>query len=196
MRGSVRGPVLRSTVLRGLVLRSPVLRGPVLRRLSSGPQDGALTLSYVIVMPAFLLGIMLVVQASVWYLARETALAAARQGADVARTASPPPGAGARAAVTFARSSAPGFLLAPSASAAGTSAATVRITVTGRVPSLVPGIVLRVSEVVTAPVERFTAVGPPAWTARSATRSVARSARSADRSTAAQDDRQEGERHA
>jgi hypothetical protein len=152
-------------------VRGPVPRGPVSRRqqvrrlaahLVSGPQNGALTLSYVIVMPVFLLGIMLVVQASVWYLARETALAAARQGADVARTASPPPGAGAQAAVAFARSAAPGFLLAPSASTAGTSAATVRITVTGRVPSLVPGMVLRVSEVVTAPVERFTALDRPA----------------------------------
>jgi hypothetical protein len=95
----------------------------------------------------------------VWYLARETAIGAARQGADVARTAHPPPGGGARAAVVFARQAAPGFLLAPAASAAGSSAATVRIRVTGRVPSLVPGMVLTVSEVVTAPVERFTAVG-------------------------------------
>ncbi|HEX9032401.1 MAG TPA: TadE family protein [Streptosporangiaceae bacterium] len=135
------------------------MRAAGLRHLASGSQDGALTLSYVIVMPVFLLGIMLVVQASVWYLARETALAAARQGADVARTSSPPPGTGAQAAVAFARSAAPGFLLGPAASTTGTSAATVRITVTGRVPSLVPGMVLRVSEVVTAPVERFTALG-------------------------------------
>ena len=119
--------------------------------------DGALTLSYVIVIPVFLAGIMVIVQASVWYLARETAIGAARQGADVARTAHPPPGQGAHAAVIFARQAASGFLLEPSASAAGSSATTVRIRVTGRVPSLVPGMVLTVSEVVTAPVERFTA---------------------------------------
>jgi hypothetical protein len=119
--------------------------------------DGALTLSYVIIIPVFLAGIMVIVQACVWYLARETAIGAARQGADVARTAHPPPGRGAQAAVIFARQAAPGFLLEPSASAAGSSAATVRIRVTGRVPSLVPGMVLTVSEVVTAPVERFTA---------------------------------------
>jgi len=121
--------------------------------------DGALTLSYVIVIPVFLAGIMVIVQACVWYLARETAIGAARQGADVARTAHPPPGRGAAAAVVYARQAAPGFLLAPSASAAGSSAATVRIRVSGRVPSLVPWMVLTVSEVVTAPVERFTAAG-------------------------------------
>ncbi|HVB46429.1 MAG TPA: hypothetical protein VNF47_27480 [Streptosporangiaceae bacterium] len=120
---------------------------------------GALMLSYVIVVPVFLAGIMVIAQASVWYLARETALAAARRGADVARTAQPPPGPGVRAAVAFATAAAPGFLVAPVASAAGSSATTVRITVSGRVPSLVPGMVITVREVVTAPVERFTAVG-------------------------------------
>jgi Flp pilus assembly protein TadG len=120
---------------------------------------GALTLSYVIVMPVFLLSLMVIVQTAIWYLGRETALAAAQQGADVARTARQPPGAGAEAAVVFARSAAPGFLLVPSASTAGSSQETVRVTVTGRVPSLVPGMVIRVSEVVTAPVERFIAQG-------------------------------------
>ncbi|GEM_PF-677507 len=124
-------------------------------------ERGALTLGYVIAMPAFLFGLMVIVQASVWYLARETALAAARQGADVARTAHQAPAAGARAAVAFARSAAPGFLLSPAASAAGSTAATVRITVTGRAPSLVPGLVIAVRETVTAPVERFEAAGRP-----------------------------------
>jgi Flp pilus assembly protein TadG len=128
--------------------------------LTGGPRDrGALTLGYVIVMPVFLLAIMIIVQVSAWYLARETAIAAARHGADVARTAHPPPGSGAQAAVVFAQSAAPGFLLGPTASARGSTATTVRITVTGRAPSLVPGLVIRVSEVVTAPVERFVAAG-------------------------------------
>jgi Flp pilus assembly protein TadG len=127
---------------------------------------GALTLSYIVVTPVFLAALMVIVQACVWYLARETAIAAARQGADIARTAHPPPGRGAQAAVTFARRAAPGFLLEPAATAAGSSAATVRIVVTGRVPSLVPGLVLTVSEVVTAPVERFTAAGPEVLAAR------------------------------
>jgi len=146
---------------RGASLR---LRGAGSRLRGAGQglrrDNGALTLSYVVLIPVFLAGIMVIVQACVWYLARETAIAAARQGADVARTAHPPPGSGAAAAVIFARKAAPGFLLGPSASAAGSSAVTVEITVTGRVPTLVPGMVIKVSEVVTAPVERFTASGP------------------------------------
>jgi Flp pilus assembly protein TadG len=145
------------------------------RRRWPGREDGALTLSYVVVIPMFLAAIMVIVQAAVWYLARETAIAAARQGADVARTAHPPPGRGAQAAVAFARRAAPGFLLGPAATAAGSSASTIRIVVTGRVPSLVPGLVLTVSEVVTAPVERFTAAGPRGeWLSRDPVRGVRR----------------------
>lgn len=113
-----------------------------------------------IVVPVFLLGIMTVVQASVWYLARETALAAAQHGADVARTSRQPPGPGAAAAVAFARSAAPGFLTQVSATARGSTATTVTISVSGRAPSLVPWKVIKITEVVTAPVERFVAFGP------------------------------------
>jgi Flp pilus assembly protein TadG len=120
---------------------------------------GALTLSYIIVVPVFLLGIMTVVQASVWYLARETALAAARHGADVARTSEPPPGDGAAAATSFAQTAAPGFLTSVSASSRGSTPETVRITVSGQVPTLVPWAVINVTEAVTAPVERFVAAG-------------------------------------
>ena len=120
---------------------------------------GALTLSYVLVFPVFLLGIVSIVQVSVWYLAREAALAAARHGADVARTSQPPPGSGAAAALSFARAAGPGFLTDVSASAGGSTADTGRITVSGKAPSIVPGMDLSISEAATAPVERFVAVG-------------------------------------
>jgi Flp pilus assembly protein TadG len=126
-----------------------------------------LTLSYVIIVPVFLIGIMTVVQASIWYLAKDSVLAAARHGADVARTSQPPPGDGAQAAISFAKSSTSTFLSQVKASTNGTTRAMVRITVTARIPSLVPGLPIRVSEVVTAPVERFVALGDqavPAWT--------------------------------
>src|SRR5215469_2663454 len=116
-------------------------------------EAGALTLSYVLVVPVFLLGIMTIVQASMWYLARETALAAARHGADVARTSKPPPGAGAAAARAFAQSGGPGFLTGVSATSRGSTATTVTITVSGQAPSLVFWSI-KVTEVVTAPVER------------------------------------------
>jgi Flp pilus assembly protein TadG len=124
-----------------------------------------LTLSYVIIVPVFLIGIMTVVQASIWYLARDTVLAAARHGADVARTAQPPPGGGAQAAVSFATSATP-FLSDIAASTRGTTAARVRMTVRARIPSLVPGLVIRVHEVVTAPVEQFVALGDLTVSAR------------------------------
>jgi hypothetical protein len=125
-----------------------------------------LTLSYVIIVPVFLVGIMTVVQVSIWYLARESVLAAARHGADVARTSQPPPGSGAQAAVSFATSATSTFLSNVRASAKGTNRTTVRIAVSARIPSMVPGLTIRVREVVTAPVERFVALGDPAVPAR------------------------------
>jgi Flp pilus assembly protein TadG len=129
-----------------------VRRAPLCR-----PRDaGALTLSYVIIVPVFLAALMVIVQASMWYLARQAALAAARQGADVARVLHAPPGAGRAAALQFARTAASGYLLNPSASPRGSSAFTAQITVTGRVPDLIPGMVIDVTQVARAPVEQFT----------------------------------------
>lgn len=122
--------------------------------------NGALTLSYVIVVPVFLFGIMMIVQASVWYMAKEAALAAARHGADVARTAKTPPGAGAAAAIAFAHSAAPGFLTDVKATASvSTATGTVKIVVSGRAFSVVPWTAIPITEVVTAPVEQFVALG-------------------------------------
>jgi|SRR5450432_3179893 len=117
---------------------------------------GALTLSYVIIVPVFLAAVMVIVQFSLWYLAREAALAAARQGADAARAFNTPVAAGPAAALAFARRDGAGYLLAAAASAAGSGRHTVQITVTGRAPSLVPGLTITVRQVARAPVERFT----------------------------------------
>jgi hypothetical protein len=137
----------------------PIRRRYSKRRSAWSRETGALTLSYVLIVPVFLVGIMTIVQASVWYLAKETVLAAARHGADVARTAQPPPGDGAQAAVAFVTSSANGWVKDVTANTGGSSATMIRITVSGHVPSFVPGLVINVSEVVTAPVERFVAIG-------------------------------------
>jgi len=145
-------------------------RGALLRGAPSR-DAGALTLSYVIIVPVFLIGIMTVVQASIWYLAKDSVLAAARHGADVARTSQPPPGSGAQAAISFAKSSTSTFLSDVKASSKGTTRTTVRITVTARIPSLVPGLPIKVSEVVTAPVERFVALGDVAGDVPALTRS-------------------------
>jgi Flp pilus assembly protein TadG len=119
--------------------------------------SGALTLTYVIIVPVFLLIIMIIVQAAMWFLARSAALAAARQGVDAARVQPVSTAAGVAAADSFASRAAPGYLLNPQASATNSSAVTIVISVTGNVPSLVPGLPIRVTQVAAAPVERFTA---------------------------------------
>jgi hypothetical protein len=111
----------------------------------------------VIIVPVFLLAVMVIAQASLWFLARQAALAAARQGANAARVSGAPAGAGPSAALTFARSSASGYLLSPSANGAGSTASTVQIIVSGHVPTIVPGLVVTVTEAAQAPVEKFTA---------------------------------------
>ncbi len=120
-----------------------------------GTERGALSLSYAVILPIVLLFIMLVIQASFWFLAREAALAAARQGADAARVLGGSPEAGRAAALAFARHSGAGYLLDPGVSMGGSTASTVAVTVTGRVPSFVPGLVVDVSETAQAPVEEF-----------------------------------------
>jgi len=123
--------------------------------------SGALILTYVIIVPVFMLVFMVIVQGALWYLAREAALAAARQGADAARVPGAAPGAGPQAALAFAHRSASGYLLGPSASLAGPSptgggnTATIQVTVQGHVPTFVPGLVIDVSQAVQAPAEKF-----------------------------------------
>jgi Flp pilus assembly protein TadG len=127
---------------------------PLPSRLPSGDR-GALTLSYVAVMPFVFLFIMVLIQASFWFLAGDAALAAARQGADAARAVNAPRAAGPAAALAFARQAGRGYLVDPVASATGSTGLTVSITVSGHVPSFVPGLVVRVSETVQAPAEEF-----------------------------------------
>jgi hypothetical protein len=116
---------------------------------------GALSLSYAVILPIVLLFIMIVIQASFWFLAREAALAAARQGADAARVLGGSPEAGRAAALVFAQHSGAGYLLDPGVSTDGSTASTVAVTVTGHVPTFVPGLVVHVSETAQAPVEEF-----------------------------------------
>jgi hypothetical protein len=116
---------------------------------------GALILSYVAVLPFVFLFLIVVIQAAFWFLARDAALAAARAGADAARAVNAPRSAGPTAALAFARSAGTGYLQDPLATANGSSSATVSITVSGHVPSFVPGLVVNVSETAQAPAEEF-----------------------------------------
>jgi Flp pilus assembly protein TadG len=139
-------------------LHEPRLNGPdrprSQRRLWREDR-GALTLSYVAVLPFLFLFIMVLIQASFWFLARNAAVAAARQGADAARAVYGTRAAGPAAALAFARQAGQGYLEDPQATATGSTGTTISITVTGQVPSFVPGLVIRVSEMVQAPAEEF-----------------------------------------
>jgi Flp pilus assembly protein TadG len=116
---------------------------------------GALSLTYVVVLPFVFLFIMVVIQASFWFLAKDAALAAARQGADAARVLGSSLPAGSAAALAFARQAGHGYLLDPGASSTDPTGRTVVVTVTGHAPSFVPGLAIHVSETVQAPVEEF-----------------------------------------
>ncbi len=129
--------------------------GPVPWARKRRDDRGALTLSYIAVLPFIFLFIMVLIQASFWFLARNAALAAARQGADAARALHSSRGAGPAAALAFARQAGQGYLEDPRATATGSSGATTSITVSGRVPSFVPGLVVTVAETVQAPTEEF-----------------------------------------
>ena len=106
------------------------------RRRPGRRDAGALILSYVIIVPVFMLAIMVIIQGALWYLAREAALA-------------------------FARNDASGYLLGPSATDRGSTPTTIRITVSGHVPTFVPGLPINISQVVQAPVEKFIAPSGP-----------------------------------
>ena len=120
-----------------------------------GADHGALSLSLVIIFPVILVGLMVITQAALLYLAQQAALTAARHGTDAARVLHAQPGAGTTAALAFATTVASGYLQHPSATT-GAAGPTIQITVTGGVPSIVPGLAFHVSETARAPVERFT----------------------------------------
>ena len=127
-----------------------------IKKRRQNAESGALSLGYIMVFPAFLLAIMLIMQATYWYLARQAALAAARQGVDAARVTGALPGAGPTAALAFAQSAGSGYLISPSANADGSTPQTIQVQVQGRVITILPGFSLRVSQVAQAPVEQFT----------------------------------------
>lgn len=99
-----------------------------------------------------------VLQGALWYHGRNVALAAAQEGVAAARAYSAPRDLGSRAASEFLSNAGGATVLSESAVVDyRPTADQVRITVTGRTPSLFPWVPgPRVSESATGPVERFT----------------------------------------
>jgi Flp pilus assembly protein TadG len=124
-------------------------------RLPDRSDTGALTLSYVIVFPAVLFAIMVIVQASLYYTAHNLALAAARQGADVAREYNSSNAAGATAALTLISQDGSGMLTSVEQPVVTRTGTTVTVTVRGTAWSVLPLLPDSVTETVKEPIERF-----------------------------------------
>jgi len=123
-----------------------------------GDDRGDASLQMAIVFPAILLTTIAVIQASLWYYAREIALTAAREGLTAARAyqASPADGA-ARADEVLGRSA--GDSLRSYGVSARSDGQRVRVDVSGTALSMIPGLSgLRITQSASGPVERWTNV--------------------------------------
>ncbi|MER7680319.1 TadE family protein [Streptomyces sp. NPDC096934] len=127
------------------------------RRWSDDRGDTSIQMA--IVFPFVLLATIAVIQASMWYYARQIALTAAREGAAAARAYQAGPGDGAaRAREVLARTA--GDSLGSYSVTAGSDGQRVRVQVTGTAMSMIPGIAgLQVSQSASGAVERWTTPG-------------------------------------
>lgn len=128
------------------------------------PRDdrGSVSLEIAILGPALLLLVFSVVQVSLWFCARSLALAAAQEGVNAARTYSADPGSGVTRARAFINEQAGDSLTQTTVTSAGSSPTLIRIQVTGRSLSVLPGVPgIEVTQSAAGPIERFTTgVGP------------------------------------
>ncbi|MFF4331216.1 TadE/TadG family type IV pilus assembly protein [Streptomyces sp. NPDC001591] len=118
---------------------------------------GEASIQMAIVFPFVILVTVAVVQAAMWFYARNIALTAAREGVAAARVYQAPEDAGAARAREILGRIAGDSLAGSTVSTSGSNAAEVRVTVTGLAPSLIPGVSgLSVSQSAGAPRERWT----------------------------------------
>nr|WP_031510916.1 hypothetical protein [Streptomyces megasporus] len=110
-----------------------------------------------IALPLVVLATLAVVQASLFYLGREIALTAAREGVAAGRTWQAGPEQGAQRARAVLDRTAGDLLRSPAVSTAGSTGTRVRISVTGTVVSVLPGVGdLHITQSASGPVERWT----------------------------------------
>lgn len=124
------------------------------------PDTGSATVEIAILGPVLLLIVFTLVQTALWYYARSLALAAAQQGATAAAAYGAGPATGAEHARRFLDQNSHDTLRDTSITTTGTTRTQVRVEVTGRALSVLPGIPgLVVTQDAQAPVERFTQPG-------------------------------------
>jgi Flp pilus assembly protein TadG len=116
---------------------------------------GSATLNLVVVFPAFLLLLLLIVQAALYFHARHVALAAAQEGLRTARLYDGTAVSGEERARSFLDVAAGNSLLSDHVRVSR-EAQTARVEVTGRAVSVFPGLTLHVDAVATGPIEQFT----------------------------------------
>jgi hypothetical protein len=116
------------------------------------------TLQYVVIFPFFMLLIGAAFQGALWFAARNAALAAAQEGLRAARAQTGTPLAGQSAATSYASQVANGQLEGASVHVSLGANQTIMVRVTGRVPSFLPGVNLRVLQVASGPKERWVPV--------------------------------------
>ncbi|MFD5017143.1 TadE/TadG family type IV pilus assembly protein [Streptomyces chartreusis] len=119
---------------------------------------GETSIQMAIIFPVVLLATVAVIQASLWFYARQIALTAAREGVTAARAYEPSPAEGAtRARTVLARTA--GDSLTGYSITASSNGQRVRIEVSGTALSIIPGLPgLQITQSASGPVERWTTV--------------------------------------
>ncbi|MEU1444103.1 TadE family protein [Streptomyces mirabilis] len=121
---------------------------------------GDASVQMAIVFPFVLLAAIAVIQASMWYYARQIALTAAREGLSAARSYQASPADGAARAQDVLGRTAGDSLRGVSVSTAGSNGQRVRVQVSGIAQSMLPGVPgLRITQSASGAVERWTVPG-------------------------------------
>ncbi|MFG2691598.1 TadE/TadG family type IV pilus assembly protein [Streptomyces sp. NPDC048405] len=125
------------------------------RRRRQADDRGDASIQMAIVYPFVLLAAITVIQASMWYYARQIALTAAREGVTAARVYQAGPGDGtARARQVLGRTA--GDSLRSVSVSASSDGERVRVRVSGTAQSMIPGVAgLTITQSASGPVERW-----------------------------------------
>lgn len=109
------------------------------RRLRLRDDRGDAAIEMAIIFPVVVLFTFMIVQAGMWYYAKQIALTAAREGVQSATAYQSSDAAGSARARSVLDRVAGDSLLEPGVSTAGSNGERVTVSVTGRTPSLLPG---------------------------------------------------------
>ncbi|WP_175548752.1 TadE/TadG family type IV pilus assembly protein [Mangrovactinospora gilvigrisea] len=115
-------------------------------------EQGSASIEAAVVVPVVLLVLFMTIHAALWFYSRDVAMHAAQQGVDAARLDGASLGAGEIAARQYL--SQVGGLTTYHIGISG--GRQIRVTVTGAMPTIVPGLVVHISQSASGPREVFT----------------------------------------